>query len=76
MVIALQRFSFMIANAQFLNFLINSYVTHALFVAHVVRLIREDHQGLHSKLLFYRCFKYYFAILGLCIVIQITYVID
>ncbi|KAF5812681.1 hypothetical protein HanXRQr2_Chr03g0089251 [Helianthus annuus] len=37
------RISFIVANIDLFHFLVNPHFTHALFVAHVVRLIYEDH---------------------------------
>ncbi|KAJ0495851.1 hypothetical protein HanIR_Chr12g0613561 [Helianthus annuus] len=36
------RISFIVANIDLFHFLVNPHFTHALFVAHVVRLIYKD----------------------------------
>ncbi|KAJ0934945.1 hypothetical protein HanRHA438_Chr03g0113321 [Helianthus annuus] len=56
----------MVANIDLFHFYINPHVTHALVVAHMVRM--KTTGGLHSNLLFYQKFKSRFAILDLCII--------
>ncbi|MFS7980970.1 hypothetical protein Hanom_Chr10g00945441 [Helianthus anomalus] len=43
------RISFIVENIDLFHFLVNSHITHALFVVHVIHLNYEDHRRASSQ---------------------------
>ncbi|KAJ0521133.1 hypothetical protein HanIR_Chr10g0467371 [Helianthus annuus] len=56
------RISFIVANIDLFHFLVNPHVTHALFVAHMIPLLYEDHWRASFRFIILSKIKYHFVI--------------